>query len=106
MVLELNNNNFEEEVIKSKLPVIVDFWANWCGPCKMMAPIFEELSAEFEGKLKFTKLSTENSPEIAQKYNIRGIPCLIIFKNGEEAGRIIGLNPKPLLKEKIENALG
>jgi thioredoxin 1 len=105
MVLELNKDNFEQEVKQSDLPVIVDFWATWCGPCKMLTPVFEEVSSEFEGKLKFGKLSTEESPEIAQENMVTGIPCLIIFNKGEEVDRIVGFSPAPVLKQKIEEVL-
>ena len=102
MVLELTTDNFNQEVLQSDLPVIVDFWASWCGPCKMLAPVFEEISSEYEGKLKFAKISTEESPEIAGQNAVSGIPCLIVFNKGKEADRIIGFAPKPQLKEKID----
>lgn len=105
MVLELTEESFEKEVLKSTVPVIVDFWAPWCGPCKMLAPIFDEVSKEYKGKLKFAKLSTEDCPEIATQNMITGIPCLIIFNNGEEVDRIIGFNIKPALKQKIDAIL-
>lgn len=105
MVLELNENNFKKEVLESKIPVIVDFWASWCGPCKMLTPVFEEISKSFTGKLKFAKLSTEESTDLAQENNVTGIPCLIIFNKGKEVDRIIGYNPAPLLKQKIEAIL-
>lgn len=104
MVLELTEDTFSDE-INSATPIIVDFWASWCGPCKMMAPVFEELSKEYVGKLRFGKISTEDYPEVAGDNAVSGIPCLIIFKNGEEVDRIVGFAPKPLLKQKIEAVL-
>ena len=105
-MLELTKNNFEKEVKNSDTPVIVDFWASWCGPCMAMAPTFEELSKEYEGKLKFAKLNVEDNQDIAGQFSIRGIPCLVVFNKGEEADRIIGSMPKEALKEKIDDILG
>ncbi len=105
MVQELTADSFAQE-IKGTTPIIIDFWASWCGPCKMLAPIFEELSKELAGKLRFAKISTEEYPQIAEQQDITGIPCLIMFKNGKEVDRIIGFSPKPVLKQKIESVLG
>ena|SRR3989338_3326632 len=106
MVMELNDKNFAKEVTSSTTPVIIDFWASWCGPCKMMAPVFEELSGEYKGKLKFTKLSTEDYPDLASEHQITGIPCLVVFNKGEEVDRIIGFSSKDTLRQKIDKVLG
>jgi thioredoxin 1 len=106
MVTELTADNFEQEVLKSDTPVVVDFWASWCGPCMMMAPVFEETSADYKGKLKFAKLSTEDFPDMAEKHEIRGIPCLIIFKEGKEAARLVGYKTKDQLKAELDAELG
>jgi len=105
-MLQLNKNNFEEEVVKSDIPVIIDFWAEWCPPCKMMGPVFEELSHEYGGKLKFAKADVQENQELAGKFGIRGIPCLLVLKKGEEVDRITGFLPKEQLKEKIDEIIG
>ncbi len=104
MVRELTDETFKE-FIKSPTPVIVDFWAEWCGPCKMLAPVFEEVSKEYEGKLGFAKLDTQAYQKPASESMVTGIPCLIIFKDGNEVDRIVGFAPKPQLKEKIDAIL-
>ncbi|VVB78460.1 Thiol:disulfide interchange protein DsbD [uncultured archaeon] len=105
MVIEINQENFEKEVAKSKIPVIIDFFADWCGPCQMMKPVFEKLSESYKGRLKFSKINTENDPELATKFSVQGIPCLIITKNGKEVNRIVGFMQEDSLKEKINGIL-
>ncbi len=103
----ITSETFESEVTKSDIPVIMDFWAEWCGPCKLMGPVFEELSnsEEYAGKLKFAKLDTEAHPELAGMFGIQGIPTLLFLKGGKEVDRIVGFAPKEMLKAKIDEAL-
>jgi thioredoxin 1 len=96
---------FEEEVINSDIPVLVDFWADWCAPCKMIAPIVDDLSTEFDGKMKFAKLDVDANPQAAMKYGVRGIPTLLIFSGGSPIDQIVGAVPKGVLKSRVENAL-
>ncbi|HLC52655.1 MAG TPA: thioredoxin [Candidatus Nanoarchaeia archaeon] len=103
MVTELTAETFNREIQKG--PILVDFWASWCGPCKMLAPVLEEVSKNYSGKLKFVKLSTEDFPETAQENAVQGIPCLIVFNQGEEVGRIVGFKPAAQLKQKIDEIL-
>ncbi len=105
MVLEITNDTYEKEVKQSDIPIIVDFWAGWCGPCKMMGPVFEEISEDYEGKLKFAKVNVEKEQEVAGQAGVMGIPCLIVFKDGKEFDRIVGYSPKEQLKEKIDAIL-
>ena len=105
-MLEFTDANFEEEVIKSELPVLIDFWATWCMPCLKIAPIVEELSGEYQGKVKFGKMNVEENQNTPQKYGIRSIPTLLIFKNGQVASQIVVMQPKRNLEGKIREVLG
>lgn len=100
-VLTITNENFEQEVIKSDKPVIVDFWAAWCGPCKMLSPVVDQLAEELEG-VKVAKINIDEQMELAEKYNVSSIPCVVAFKNGEEAGRSVGLVPKQKLVDLLK----
>ena len=100
-MMQVTDGDFKKEVLDSELPVIVDFWAEWCGPCKLMGPVFEELSKEYEGKVKFVKLDVDSNQDTASKYGVMSIPTLILFKDGKEANKIIGFAPKPVLKQKV-----
>lgn len=104
--IEVTDANFQKEVIESPIPVLVDFWAIWCGPCRLIAPIVEELANEYEGKMKFAKLDVDVNQKTAMKYGIRSIPTLLIFKDGTVVDSIIGAVPKPHLVSKIEKVLG
>ncbi len=102
---EVTDATFESDVVKSDLPVLVDFWAPWCGPCRMVAPIVEELSDEYAGKVSFFKMNTDENPAVPSKFGIRSIPTLLIFKGGELKGSIVGFRPKSELKKRLEEAL-
>ena len=104
-MLDLGKDTFEREVIKNKLPVLVDFWAPWCGPCRLVSPVLDKISSEYNHKLKFSKLNVDDNQETAAQYDVRGIPCMIIFKDGKEADRIIGAYPEAQLRNKIDMAL-
>ena len=105
MEVKLTDENFEEEVLKSDLPVLVDFWAPWCGPCNMVAPVVKEIAGEYEGKLKVCKLNVDEASAVASKYGIISIPTLMVFKGGEIAEQIIGAFPKEHIEEKIKSHL-
>ncbi len=99
--LHLTDDNFSSEVLKSSHPVLVDFWATWCGPCRMIAPIIEELAGEFDGKVKIGKLDVDNNSRVATEFGIRSIPALLIFKDGKVVDQIIGAVPKARIVEKL-----
>jgi len=101
-VVEVNDKSFEEEVLKSDVPVLVDFWAPWCGPCKTIGPVVEELAQEYGAKLKVVKVNVDDNKEAAMKYNVRGIPNLIIFKDGEAQEQIVGAVAKQELVKAID----
>jgi len=103
MIINLNDQNFEKEVLQSKIPVFVDFWAPWCGPCQMVGTIIEELGKEYGGKIKVGKLNVDESPQIAAKYGVMSIPTVILFKEGEEVGRKVGLEGKEAYMKLISN---
>ncbi|MCA9800132.1 MAG: thioredoxin [Cyanobacteria bacterium HKST-UBA04] len=104
-VLEVTDNTFEEEVKRSDSPVLVDFWAPWCGPCKTIAPIVEELASDYSGKLKVVKINTDDNFKTAQEYRISGIPSLLIFKNGEPVEQMVGVHKKSTLADMINKHL-
>jgi thioredoxin 1 len=100
-IVEVSDSTFETEVLKSDKPVLVDFWAEWCGPCRMIAPIVEEIAQEYQDKIKVCKLDVDYNPATAQQFGVMSIPTLIVFKQGKPAARIIGYQPKSKLLDKI-----
>jgi len=104
-VASVTSDNFEETVLKAQNLVMVDFWATWCGPCKIVSPVVEELAKEYEGRVLFAKVNTDENPDLASRYNIRGIPTLMFFKDGKVADQIVGAVPKAQLKSKIDSLL-
>ncbi len=105
MVLEVNDQNFEKEVTKSDLPVVVDFWAAWCGPCRMLAPVTEKLAEAYAGKVKFCKVNVDQNPESATTFGVMSIPTLLFFKDGEQKDSSVGAVPESFLKAKVDGLL-
>lgn len=104
-VLAVTDNNFENEVIKSNVPVLVDFWAEWCGPCRALAPTIDELADQYAGKVKITKVNVDENPETPGKFRIRGIPTLLMFKNGQLVDQLVGAHPKAAIDDLIKKTL-
>lgn len=105
-VISVSVDTFDKAVLQSPNLVMVDFWATWCGPCKIIAPVVEELAKEYAGKVNFAKVNTDENPDLASKFNIRGIPTLIFFKGGKVLDQVVGAVPKGQLKSKIDSLLG
>lgn len=102
---QVTDSSFDQEVLLSDVPVLVDFWAPWCGPCRMVAPVVEEIASQFEGKIKVAKVNTDENPNVASKYGIRSIPTLMIFKGGEKVDMVVGAVPKTTLVNTLEKYL-
>jgi thioredoxin 1 len=103
--VKITDEDFEKEVMQSKVPVLVDFWASWCGPCKTIAPVVEELAKEYTGQIKIVKMNVDENMETPNIYNVRSIPTLILFKEGSELDRMVGVVPKSTLEEMIKKVL-
>ena len=104
-IVYLNSENFENEVLQSETPVLVDFWAQWCGPCKMLSPILDELAGEYAGKVKIGKVDVDKNQELSAQYSVLSIPTLLIFKNGKVREQHVGLKGKPELKQALDDSL-
>ena len=101
MIVEITSDNFEAEVTQSRLPVLVDFWASWCGPCKMLSPVVDELAGQYDGKVKFGKVNVDEQPGLAAAYGVQSIPTLILFKNGEAVNKSVGVVPKSSIEQML-----
>lgn len=102
---QVTDSSFEQDVLKSEIPVLVDFWAPWCGPCRMVAPVVEEIAQQYDGKLKVVKVNTDENPTVASNYGIRSIPTLMIFKGGQRVDMVVGAVPKTTLSTTLEKYL-
>ncbi|MEO0489488.1 MAG: thioredoxin [Cyanobacteria bacterium P01_A01_bin.123] len=102
---QVTDSTFKQEVLESELPVLVDFWAPWCGPCRMVAPVVEEISEQYDGKIKVVKVNTDDNPSVASQYGIRSIPTLMIFKGGQRVDMVVGAVPKTTLANTLEKYL-
>lgn len=104
-ILKVTQESFNSTVIESKKPILVDFWAEWCGPCRMLSPVIEELADEYKGKVNFAKINVDENPKLASQYGVMSIPTIIIFKNGKPEQQVIGFRPKSELKKLIDNVI-
>lgn len=105
MVIELNEQNFESEVLKSDVPVLVDFWAPWCGPCHIVSPVLDKLAGEYAGRVKFAKVNVDGNQELARRYNVMSIPMLVLFKGGSQVDSLLGAVPEGSIRQKVDALL-